>query len=94
MAERQAEKDHLMEKMKRLLGWKRFLGVLFRILILSGLIFLVVLTAGLIFASWFRWWTVLLAAGLIVLGVVLARCEYQLHQRLYSLEKESQNTYD
>jgi len=91
MAEKQAEMDHLMEIAKRLLRWKRFLAVLFRISILLGLVFLVVLIAALVFASWFRWWAVLISAGLIALGVILARLEYQLHQRLYSLENEVQN---
>ena len=88
MEEKQSKNDPLNAKIKRLSWWKRLLAVLFRFLLLSGLILGVGIIAALIFASWFRLWAALLAVGLIVLSVILARLEYHFHQRLYDLENE------
>jgi uncharacterized membrane protein len=71
------------DKTKRLLTWNRMLAVLFRVLLLLGVIFLVFTVVAWIFASWFNKWAVILALGLIAAGVILARVEYQIHQRLH-----------
>ncbi len=71
------------DKTKRLLTWNRMLAVLFRVLLLLGVIFLAFTVVAWIFASWFNKWAVILALGLIAAGVILARVEYQIHQRLH-----------
>ncbi len=71
------------DKTKRLLTWNRMLAVLFRVLLLLGVIFLAFTVVAWIFASWFNKWAVILALGLIAVGVILARVEYQIHQRLH-----------
>ncbi|MGI6740960.1 MAG: hypothetical protein ACOX7C_05685 [Brevefilum sp.] len=71
------------DKTKRLLTWNRMLAVLFRVLLLLGVIFLAFTIVAWIFASWFNKWAVILALGLIAAGVILARVEYQIHQRLH-----------
>lgn len=59
------------------------LAVLFRVLLLLGVIFLAFTIVAWIFASWFNKWAVILALGLIAAGIILARVEYQIHQRLH-----------
>ena len=71
------------DKTKQLLTWNRMLAVLFRVLLLLGVIFLAFTIVAWIFASWFNKWAVILALGLIAAGVILARVEYQIHQRLH-----------
>jgi len=71
------------DKTKRLLTWNRMLAVLFRVLLLLGVIFLAFTVVAWIFASWFNKWAVILTLGLIAAGIILARVEYQIHQRLH-----------
>lgn len=70
---------------KRLSKRIRLLPVLYRILIILGLVSLALSIFLLAFNSRFSFW-ILLAPGLIVaLGILLAWIEYKLHNRHYQL---------
>jgi hypothetical protein len=69
------------QKNGSLKGWVRFLGVVFRIVIILGLLLLGLALALVIFTSIIPLWVLVIPIGLIVAGVILARIEYNLFQR-------------
>lgn len=75
---------------KRLWGWVRFAGVIFRLMIIVGLLLLVLSIVLLAVTSLFRLWILILPFSLISLGIILARIEYHLHGRLYTLQSREQ----
>jgi len=78
------------QKNGSLKGWVRFLGVVFRIVIILGLLLLGLALVLVIFTSIIPLWALVFPIGLIVVGVVLARIEYNLFQQFSeSLSQES-----
>ncbi len=73
------------KQVKRLQIWARFFAILFRIMIVAGLLLLVVMIVALIFSSLMYAWLLVIPLGLIILGILLAWLEYDLHKRLYAL---------
>jgi hypothetical protein len=75
-------KDRSAEQQRRLKNWVQLLGVLFRILILSGLVILIFAIILVLFTNLVRWWMLGFPLAIVVLGVLLARIEYLLYRRL------------
>ena len=75
-----AERSH--ENQERLAKWVRLLGVVFRILILSGLVILVLSIGLVLFTNLLRCWMLGFPLAIVVIGVLLARIEYLLYKRL------------
>jgi uncharacterized membrane protein len=75
-------KDRSAEQQRRLKNWVQLLGVLFRILILSGLVILIFAVILVLFTNLVRWWMLGFPLAIIVMGVLLARIEYLLYKRL------------
>lgn len=76
----------LKKKAERLGAWLGLVGVLFRLLIVAGLILGVLVIFTILFTSMFRLWILILPAVLIALGVLLAWLEFRLHSRYYDLQ--------
>jgi len=72
----------------RLAGWVRFYAVIFRIVLVLGLLALIAAIALLLVSDLFSAWILLLPAVLIILGLVLARVEYRLDMRLYHFHRQ------
>lgn len=72
------------KKTKRLGAWLKLIGVLFRLMIVLGLILLVLVVGAILFTSLFRFWILVLPVSLIILGLILAWVEYRLHSRYYA----------
>lgn len=70
---------------QRLAGWVRFFAVIYRIVLVVGLLALVAGVVLLFVVDWLRAWILLLPAALIILGILLARVEYRLDLRRYHL---------
>lgn len=78
----------LDQQTERLVKRARFLALVYRIILAAGLL-LSVATAVLIFITRRTYlWVVVIPLGLITLGVLLARFEYNLDLQLYSLENQ------
>ncbi len=69
-------------KQERLAKWVRLLGAGFRILILGGLVLLIAMTAIVLLSDYLRWWMLGFPLAIVIIGVILARIEYWLYQRL------------
>ena len=74
------------KKTERLGAWLRFVGVLFRLMIVLGLILLLLVVGAILFTSLFSFWILVLPVSLIALGLILAWVEYRLHSRYYALK--------
>jgi L-asparagine transporter-like permease len=89
MAEHDEDMSVEAEKQqKKLTGWVRFFAVLYRIVLVAGLLALVAVVVLLLATDLFNAWVLLLPAALITLGIVLARVEYRLDLRLYDLHNQ------
>ena len=73
---------------KRLSRWVRFFAVLYRVVLVAGLLTLIAALVLLIVTDLLTAWILLLPAFLIALGIVLARVEYRLDLRLYNLHNQ------
>ncbi len=76
--------DNANKSTNRLVLWVRILAVLFRVLIIAGLISLAVVVVSMIIFPTNGFWLFLIPLGLIALGIILARLEYHFHLRLYA----------
>lgn len=65
-----------------LAGWGRLTAVLFRVLIILGLISLTIFIILLVFTKIFTIWILLIPVVLVLIGICLAWLEYYLHDRL------------
>ena len=74
---------------KRLAGRVRFYAVVYRIVLIAGLLLLIAAVALLLVTDLFSAWILLLPAALIALGIILARVEYHLDVRLYNLRNQA-----
>jgi undecaprenyl pyrophosphate phosphatase UppP len=74
--------------------WVRLLGVVFRLLIILGLLLFVVMVFGLIFTSAVSDWMFLLPIALIFLGIVVAWFEYRLHRQATAGDSQETNQED
>jgi hypothetical protein len=66
----------------RLAKWVRFLGVVFRILILGGLALLIFMIGLVLLSDFLQWWMLGFPLLIVGIGVLLARIEYWLYRRL------------
>jgi len=92
MAEQEIPRDQEPDQQtERLAKRVRFFAVIYRIILAVGLL-LMAATAVLIFFTRLTYlWVVVVPLGLIALGIFLARVEYDLDLRLYSLENQEPN---
>ncbi|MCB2213911.1 hypothetical protein KQH50_00810 [bacterium] len=61
---------------------RKVVGVLYRVLLILGMLSFPLFAILILFTVQFRWWGILFPIGLISLGVLLAWLEYGLYQRL------------
>jgi hypothetical protein len=64
-----------------LLRWQRFLGVVYRLVIIIGLLSFALGAVLVIFTGWILAWQMIFPVLLILTGVVLARVEFVLYKR-------------
>ena len=89
MTNKHTETDQVLQKKaKNLMGWQRFFGVAYRILIVLGLVLLILLSVLLILTEIFSFWIMALPLLLIAAGLILARIEYYFYRRLTTLEEK------
>ena len=67
-------------------GWIRFLGVMFRLLIILGLLLFAAAVVLVLLTDLIPYWTVFFPVALVLMGIVVARIEYRLHQRAHKGE--------
>lgn len=77
------------KKAERLRTWLKLVGVLFRLMIVLGLILLMLVMAAILFTSLFRFWILVVPVLVIALGLLLAWVEYKLHDRYYALKSRN-----
>jgi len=84
------EKSEVKKKLdeKRLARWVRFLAVIYRVVLVAGLLTLITAIVLLIVTNLFTGWILLVPIALIVGGVILARVEYRLDMRLYNFNNQ------
>ena len=68
--------------------WLRLIAVLYRLLIVVGLILGVLVISAILFTSMFSLWVLLLPVSLTALGVIMAWLEFKLHDRYYALNSK------
>jgi len=90
MAEQEKPIDGEASKQeRRLTGWVRFYAVVYRIVLIAGLLVLIAAVVLLFVTDLFNAWILLLPAALIALGIILARIEYRLDVRLYDYHNQA-----
>jgi len=85
----QTTESEAERKIGRLSAWVRLLAVLFRVLIILGLTGIVIILILLLAVSHIKVWLLLIPVFALVLGLVLARSEYRLYNRLYEMEHDT-----
>ena len=91
---RKSQEDEETMKEKQLAGWVRLTAVLFRVLILLGLISLLILIIFLAFTNIFTIWILAVPVALLLTGIGIARLEFYLHDRLYAAGYKKTNQID
>jgi len=87
MMQNQIKDDkQIKRKVKCLKKWARLLTVLFRIIIIFGLILFFSVAGLILFISIIPGWVLVLPLSIITFGVILARIEYYLYKRLNDLK--------
>ena len=66
----------------------RLFAVVYRIVLIAGLLVLIAAVVLLFVTDLFSAWILLLPGVLIALGIILARFEYHLDMRLYHLQNQ------
>jgi uncharacterized membrane protein YoaK (UPF0700 family) len=61
--------------------WQRFFGVVYRVIILMGMVAFAVGAVLVVFTDWILAWQMIFPVILILIGVVLARVEFMLYKR-------------
>jgi len=72
-------------KKESLRSWTSFLGVIYRLAIIIGLLFTIGTVVALIIIDIVPLWTLIFPVSLILFGVILAWIEYRLYRKLMSL---------
>lgn len=75
------------QRVKNLKGWGTFFGIVYRIILIIGLLLLAATAVLIYFTRRTYLWVSVVPLGMITLGILLARVEYCLHLRLH----QSQN---
>jgi uncharacterized membrane protein YqjE len=70
------------EQREKLIHRRRIIGVLYRALLIIGVLAFPIFIILIIFTPQFRWWTIFFPTAIILLGVLLAWVEYALYKRL------------
>jgi len=77
----QGEKQPTPDKPQR--GqWQRFLAVVYRLVIIFGLVLLALGAVLVILTSIIPFWSLVFPMVIIIIGLILARVEYNFHKRL------------
>jgi hypothetical protein len=79
---------------KRLTGWAKLLAVVFRVLIIAGLLLLILVMIGLLFTFLRQNWLLIPPIILIMVGIIIAWLEYVLHRRIMTLKNHQSFTED
>jgi len=62
--------------------WQRFLAVVYRLVIIFGLVLLALGAVLVILTSIIPFWSLAFPMVIIIIGLILARVEYNFHKRL------------
>ncbi len=76
---------------KSLKGWVGFLSVVYRIILIIGLVLFAAAAVLIFFTRRAYLWVVPIPLGLIALGVLLAHFEYRLYRRLHYPQDQESN---
>ncbi len=76
------EEQKTQRKIKSFSSWASVLGVLFRLVIILGLLLLILFLAVTLFTSIFPIWILVFPISVILFGIFIARIEYALHKRV------------
>lgn len=87
MTENPDTKPELDKHAERLATWVRVLGVVFRLLIILGVLLLGLVTALLLLTEILAAWALVLPFALLLIGIWIAWLEYRLHDRVYNLQQ-------
>jgi uncharacterized RDD family membrane protein YckC len=69
-------------EMEQIRQWQRFLSVVYRLLIIFGLITIAFWVVLVVFTSFIPLWSIVFPVIIIITGIILARYEYTLHNRI------------
>lgn len=78
--------SELDPRAKRLAGWVKFTAVIYRIILVVGLLLLAATAVLIYFTRRTYLWVIIIPFGLVALGIFLARVEYCLHMRLHNFQ--------
>ncbi len=87
MTENPDTKPELDKHAERLATWVRVLGVVFRLLIILGVLLLGLVTALVLLTEIIAAWVLALPLTLLFIGIWMAWLEYRLHDRVYHLQQ-------
>ncbi len=79
------EDEEFRRKVKRLKDWVHLLTTLFRIIIVIGMMLFILTLALTLFLSFISGWILIFPLSIIGIGIILARIEYHLYQRMVEL---------
>ncbi len=88
------DKEHTSEpnpRAKRLAAWGKFTAVIYRVILVVGLLLLAATAVLIYFTRRTYLWVIIIPFGLIALGIFLARVEYCLHMRLHKFQNPEPN---
>jgi uncharacterized membrane protein YcaP (DUF421 family) len=87
MTENSDKRPELDKRTNRLAAWVRIMGIVFRLLIILGLLLLGLAAALVLFTDIIPFWVLVLPIILLAIGIWLAWLEYRLHDRVYHLQQ-------
>jgi uncharacterized RDD family membrane protein YckC len=67
--------------------WQRFLAIIYRLVIILGIVLLAVVIILVVITTFVPYWSIAFPLVLILVGVILARLEYTLHNKLSSKDQ-------
>lgn len=88
------DKEHTSEpnpRVKSLRGWVRFFAVIYRIILVVGLLLLAATAVLIYFTRRTYLWVVPIPLGVIALGFLLAHVEYRLYRRMHDPQDQEPN---
>ncbi len=85
------QKPELDKHTERLTAWVRVLGIVFRLLIILGVLLFGLVTALLLLTEILAVWVLTIPLILLVIGIWMAWLEYRSHDRVYHLQQGSAN---
>lgn len=70
------------DQRETLMHRRQVIGVLYRVLLIAGVLAFPIFIILILFTPQFRWWAIFFPSAVILLGVLLAWVEYRLYRQL------------